>query len=338
MALSDIYQQLPRTVQDALTEYGEAFSEALVLADVEDWASSLGISAESSSIKTIYPLPIYAAGYQEFSGEVKYRSLYMRHVTMRGKVWQDGVKERADIVKAADFMGWGAQPRAMALEAKRLPNTITADLLATASFAGPLLDLYKDEDDPAANVAKRLFAPDHAHNVLDASKGTFTNIDTTTTLDDTFLSKQKQAFRNIKGPNGKPLGLRMTHLLVPAALEQQARDLLESDVLIRTIENAGSPVGAVTVPNQHRGTVELIVADELQSDDYVYALALNKPGLVPWIVQTSGAPVETVLDESSDFYKTSHSIAVAHFVNANVGAAFPHPIRRIQVTGGGGGG
>ncbi len=331
--MADIYNQLPRTVQSALTEYSDAFKEALVLADVQDWATLLGVGAVSNAIKTVYPLPIYAAGYQEFSGEVKYRSLYTRMITMRGKQWQDGVKEKAAGVEASDFMGWGAQPAAMALEAKRLPNTIAANMLALNSFNGPLLDLYRDPDDETASISKNLFASDHRYNVLDASKGTFNNTDIHDALDADFLKEAKAHFRGLKGPNGKPLGLQMTHLLVPASLEQQARDLLENDMLIETIRNGSTPVGGVAIPNPHKGTVTLIVADELQegTNPYVYALALNKPGMVPWIVQTTGAPEETILDKDSDFYKTSRSIAIAHFVDANVGPAFPHPILRVEI-------
>ncbi len=333
--MSDAYGNLPRTVQSALTEYSDAFKSALVLADVEDWAGQLGMVSTSNAIKSVYPLPIYAAGYQEFEGEIKYRTLYGRMLTMKGKQWQDGVTEKKAIIEASDFMGWGEQPAAMALEAKRLPNQIVAEMLAKNSFAGPNLDLYKDLDDSNADIVKALFATDHRYNLIDASVGTFNNTTTAAALDDAMLTAAKAHFRSIKGPNGKPLGLQMTHLLVPAALEQQARDLLESDILVQAVMNVAGDqnVGGVTIPNRHKGTVKLIVADELTSDTRVYALALNKPGLKPWIVQTSGAPLELIKDESSDYYKDTLKVSFAHIVDANVGAAFPHPILRITITG-----
>lgn len=333
--MADAFGSLPRTSQSALTEYSDAFKAALVLADVEDWATVLGFASTSNAIKSVYPLPIYAAGYQEFEGEVKYRSLYGRMLTMRGKQWQDGVTEKKAVIEADDFMGWGEQPAAMALEAKRLPNQIVADMLALNTFAGPALDLYRDLDNSAADVVKNLFATDHLNNVLDSNYGTFNNIKTASALDDAMLVAAKAHFRSIKGPNGKPLGLRMTHLLVPAALEQQARDLLESDILVQAVMNVAGDqnVGGVGVPNRHKGTVTLIVSDELTSDTRVYPLALNKPGLKPWIVQTSGAPLELVKDESSDYYKDTLKVSFAHVIDANAGAAFPQPILRVTITG-----
>ncbi len=332
--MADAYNSVSRTAQGALTEYSDAFKTALALEEgVENWSVILGLSATSNAIKTIYPLPISAAGYHEFKGEIKYRSLYERQVTMRGKQWQDGVTEKAAIIEAGDFVGWGEQPAAMALEAKRLPNTIAAAMLASNSFAGPALDLYRNPDDSSADVVKALFASDHRYNVLDASVGTFDNTDVHDALDSDFLIEQKEYFRGLKGANGQPLGLRMTHLLVPASLEEQARELLESDILIEAVLNGSTVVGGVGVPNRHRGTVTLIVADELQegTNPYVYALALNKPSLKPWIVQTTGAPIEIIRDKDSEYYKTTLKVSIAHIIDANVGAAFPHPIRRIEI-------
>jgi hypothetical protein len=332
--MADAYNSVSRTTQGALTEYSEAFKGALVLADVEDWATTLGFSATSTAIKTVYPLPIFAAGYHEFKGEVKYRTLYERMLTMRGRQWQDGVTEKAAIIEASDFMGWGEQPAAMALEAKRLPNQLVADMLALNSFAGPALDIYRDPDNSAADVVKYLFATDHPYNAVDASYGTFNNTDIHDALDDQFLQEAKAHFRSIKGPNGKPLGLQMTHLIVPSSLEQQAQTLLNDDILVQAVLNAGGTiVGGVGVPNRHKGTVQLIVADELSqgSNPYVYALALNKPGMKPWIVQTTGQAIELIKDKDSDYYKDTLKVSIAHVIDANVGATFPQAILRVEI-------
>jgi phage major head subunit gpT-like protein len=333
--MADAYNSVSRTVQGALTEYSDAFKSALAIAaeEVTSWATDLGMTATSNAIKTIYPFPIFAAGYHEFKGEIKYRSLYDRQISMRGKQWQDGVTEKAAVIEAGDFMGWGEQPAAMALEARRLPNTIVAAMLASNSFAGPALEIYRNPDDSSADIVKALFASDHRYNVLDASVGTFDNTDIHDALDDDFLTEQKEYFRGLKGPNGQPLGLRMTHLLVPASLEEQARKLLESDILVEAVLNGSTVVGGVGVANRHKGTVTLVVADELQegTNPYVYALALNKPGMKPWIVQTTGAAEELVRDKESDYYKTTLKVSIAHVIDANVGAAFPQAIRRIEI-------
>jgi hypothetical protein len=333
--MADAYNSVSRTVQGALTEYSDQFKSALAIAaeEVQDWAALLGMSATSDAIKTIYPFPIFAAMYQEFEGEVKYRSLYDRQISMRGKQWQDGVTEKAAIIEAGDFMGWGEQPAAMALEARRLPNTIVAAMLASNSFAGPALEIYRNPDDSSADVVKALFATDHRYNVLDPSVGTFDNTDVHDALDTDFLVEQKEYFRGLKGPNGQSLGLRMTHLLVPASLEEQARKLLESDILVEAVLNGSTVVGGVGVANRHKGTVTLVVADELQegTNPYVYALALNKPGMKPWIVQKSTSAEELIRDKESDYYKSTLKVSIAHVISANVGAAFPQAIRRIEI-------
>jgi phage major head subunit gpT-like protein len=320
-----VYDLIPRTAAKALEEFSEQFKSALVLATVEEWAVGLGASATSTAIQTTYPLSIYAAGYKEWKGEHKYRDLYMRSLRMKPRDWQDGVKQKARIVEAHDFMGWSAQPAAMAIEAKRLANKLVASVLE----ANPLLDIYRDDDTGTAS-AIALFASNHPYNVFDSSFGTFDNDITATAIDKAMMVAAKQHFRSLKAANGESMGLRMTHLLVPAAREEEAKDFLDNDLLVETILNGSTPVGGVTRQNRHKGTVTLVVSDELTDDDTVYALALDKPDLPPWIVQTSGAPEEIIHDRDSHMYKTSGEVAISYTLSANAAAAFPHPILKIS--------
>jgi phage major head subunit gpT-like protein len=326
--MATTYEILPRTVAQALQEFSDQFAGALALGDVEAWAEQLGATGSSTAIKTTYPIPVFAAGYAEFKGNDKYRTLYSRTLSMRQKKWQDGVQVLADKIKAADFMGWGQQPAAMALEAQRLPNILVASLLK----ANGNIDFYRDDELNVAS-ARALFANDHPYNVFDSSVGSFDNdLSSASAIDATSVSTWKQHFRNIKGPNGKPLGLQMTHLMVPPALEEEAKEFFEQDMLIVTIKEGSANVGGVAQRNRHKGTVQLLVADELEDADIVYPMALNKPGLVPWIVQRDSSPEEIIDDESSEMYKRTGHVAIAHRLNANAAACLPHAIARVQIT------
>lgn len=309
------YDLVSQDAQRHLEDFALDFTTALVQTGVEQWAKDLGKYRASKALLTTYPIPLSAAGYKEFLGDVKYRELAHKSITLKPKTWQDGVAELASVVEAPDFIGWNEQPEAIALAADSLANEIVAGLLT--ENAVQLFD------------GKAFFASDHPHNPLKTSIGTFANdvSGAGTNFTAANLRTMKANFRKRKGGNGKPLGLRMTHVLAPAAMEEEVKDVLEQDMVIQAI---GSNFAAVD--NRHKGTVKAIFSDELGSDDIFYPLALNKPGMVPWVVQDEGAPEEIVSDKTSHLYATTLKIGVAYILRGNAGLLLPHCIERWAGT------
>jgi hypothetical protein len=82
------------------------------------------------------------------------------------------------------------------------------------------------------------------------------------------------------------------------------------------------------VDNRHKGTVKLIVGDELSDADLWYPLALNKPGMKPWIVQDEGSPEEIRQDKTSALYATTLKVGVAYILRGNGALALPHCVQR----------
>ena len=332
--------QVSRGASRKLEEFSDEFRAALVLGDVEMWAEALGLVRTTNALKSTFPLPLDAAGYKELKGDIKFRSLYSRSMSMTTKEWSDGVSEKARVIAAPDFIDWAGAPANMAREWLRLPNEIVADTLAISSYDGPLLDFYRDEDSKTAST-RRLFATDHPYNVLRPTLGVFNNTTTTTVaqiLDGTLYETLSEYFRSIKGPNGKPLGLRFTSgkILARGEREQTLKKSLEQERLVRAVQNvAGTEnVGGAAVDNLWKGSaISYLIADELNSADYMYAFADGRPGLYPWVVQTEGAPEEIIHDESSEMYKSSRKLGIAYVGAMNAAAALPHGIVRIQITG-----
>lgn len=315
------YQLISLDAQRALEEFSDAFTAALLFPGVEPWAKNFGLANTSRALKTTYPIPVTAAGYEELHGDLKYRSLFEKSLELVPKTWQDGVAELASIVEAPDFIGWARQPEAMAAAAQSLPNQIIADLI---------------ESNPTCWTGQAFFADAHPTNIFDASAATFDNDFTYAStsapaLVDALVAG-KVAYRSIVAPGRpaaapKPLGLRMTHILAPPALEEAWRDVLDRDLIIDAV---GTAFGAVD--NRHKGTVQLVISDELSSATTFYTLALSKPGVYPWIVQDEGAPEEILLDKSSSLYKTQLKIGVAYVLRGNGGLALPHAMQRFTVV------
>ncbi len=300
--------------QRAVEEFAQDFSLALTQPGVELWAKANGLYRASRALKTTFPIPVSAAGYNEFKGDVKYRDLFEKSLELIPKTWQDGVAALASVVEAPDFTGWISEPAAMAAAAASILNQIIADALAANAVCWD---------------GKTFFADDHPNNVFKTSAGTYDNDITGagTTPTAANLKIAKANFRKIKAPNGKPLGLRMTHVLAPAALEETFKDLLEQDLVIQA---AGSAFGAVN--NRHKGTVIPIFSDELADDSKWYPLALNKPGMFPWIVQDEGSPEEIRSDKTSHLYATTLKVGVAYVLRGNGALALPQCVQRFAGT------
>lgn len=308
------FDLISRDAQRALEEFSQDFAAALQQTGVEPWARDHGLYKASRALKTTFPIPVSAAGYAEFKGDLKYRALFEKSLELKPKTWQDGVSELASVIEAPDFIGWTSEPAAMAAAAMSLPNEIIAAAL---------------EANGACWDGKNFFAGDHPYNVFGEVSGTFDNDITGagTNVTAANLSIAKQNFRDIKGANGKPLGLRMTHVLAPAAQEETWKELLEQDMVIQAV---GSSFGAVD--NRHKGTVQLIVSDELTNDSQWYPLALNKPGMKPWIVQDEGSPEEIRQDKTDALYKTTLKVGVAYILRGNGVLALPHCMQRWAGT------
>lgn len=322
--MSNPFLQVSGDAKRALEEFSLAFRSALAAAGAEAWASQYGFSYQSTAIKTTYPLPVSTAGYKLHTGDQVMRRLFARSLSMQLREWTDGVEEKLAKVQAPDFIGWGEEPGNIAREGSRLPNVIAAEVLE----ANPNLSFYKDEE-LNTDLAIPLFSASHPVNVFDTSFGVFANDHEATAIDSTFMSAALTRFRQKLAPNGKPAGRRLTHLLVPAALEEQAKDFLQSDLMRLALLEAGSNTNQLT-NNRYKNVVQLIVSDELTQDDVFYCLDANGPK--PWIVQTGGAPEELVFDQSSDYYKQTLKVGIKYVLKADVKAALPHAIERITIV------
>jgi hypothetical protein len=339
MALNP-YLQISRDAARALEEFSDEFRSALALGDFPTWAASLGFVRDTDAIKTTYPVPISAASFHEFDGDMKFRSLYHRSLSMQSKKWQDGISEFANVIEAPDFIDWAGEPARIATEWLRQPNILVADMLALNSLAGPLLNFYDDVDSGTINSTLNLFDT-HPFNVFKTGLGDFTNILTTTEAEiesGAFFDAANDYFTSILGPNGRPLGLSFSSggtCLIPSTRETLFKNTLQFDTIVNTIRNVAATenVAAVTRNNIYKGTVAYQRADELADQDHFYAIAPGTAGGVPWIVQRSSSPEEFVLDKSSEEYMKTLKVSISYVGQMAAAACLPHRIARVEITG-----
>lgn len=326
------YNAVSHDAAQALTEFSSAFDRALVATDpATTWAALYGYVHTTNAIKSTFPIPLDAPGYHEFKGDMKYRRLYERSLSMKTKTWQDGVEEYTKVIEAPDFIGWLNAPANMAREANRHPMKLVAAML----HANPLLDLYREEFDGGSVASTlHLFDNTHPYNILDTSVGTFDNDQAAVEIGATMVEAVSLRFANRRAPNGERMGLRFNTLLVPAALSEVAKNFFEPDTLALAVMNAAGTevVGGIPRNNRYKSQVNVVICDELQDDNIVYALDATST-CSPWIIQTVGAPEEIRRDKDSDYWKSTLKVSIAYILEQAVAACLPHAIERITLTG-----
>jgi len=317
--------QLYSDARQALTEFSDRFKDSLQQnKDFTTWSAEIGIEVVTDALKTVFPIPLDAPGFTEFKDDMKYRDLFERSLSMVEKTWQDGVKGKADKFER-DFVGWLLAPENMATAARRAPNKWVTSLLE----ANPILEYYRDPESKTAGSIN-MFHAAHPVNPIIPDLGTFGNTGAApVTADAAWLKQAKSDFGKVKGLNGDPLGLEMTHILTPRAREQEFKDLLENDILVQTVKNAAGTenVGGVGVNNRHKGTVQLIVGEELTSDVTFYTLAMNT-GIYPWVMQRRATLEELLSDKSSQHYHDTLEVKLSYILRGNAQLALPHSIKR----------
>jgi phage major head subunit gpT-like protein len=310
------YHQVSGDAQIALTEFRRDFMMALSQGAVDAWAENLGATSTSRALATRYPVPVDGAGYVEFKGEMKYRSLYEKSIELKPKTWQDGVAELASVIEAPDFIGWPNQAQAMAQAALSLSNELVVTLLEAGTSTVSW---------DSITGAEYFFDTGKPYNLFDTSIGTFDNsfLGGGTAFSAANVKLADKRFREMKAANGKNLGLRLTHVLVPPALAWEAREVFQN---AQTVLVVGSDFAAGE--NLLRGYASVVEANELTSTTAWYALALNKPGLYPWIVQTDGMPETIILDRSSHLYQSQLKLGMSSVRRAVAGLALGQCIQR----------
>lgn len=318
------FQNLSPQGQIKLTQFVEDFALALSqeTSPADEWAKTIGlwVPQANPAMRVQFPVPITAAVYKDFDGDVRYRSVFQRTFELLQRTWQDGVAELATVIEAPDFIGWPGQAEAMAAAARALPNEIISAALE-ANAVHPLDTLT-------------FFNASHPVNVLDTAIGgaspTFANTfsGAGTAASTTALETAKANMRKIRAANGKPMGLRLTHVLCHPDREETWRNILERDLIIQGNPDAPAANAFGAVTNRHKGTVQLVVSDQLTVSNQWYAIAANKPGVYPWAVVGNETPETIVRDRTDGMYKDTLKVGMASILRMNGGLALPHCIHR----------
>lgn len=182
-----------------------------------------------------------------------------------------------------------------------------AEMLGQAAATYPddvLISLLQNGESNACFDGQNFFDTDHPINKFDDASGVQSNYWASgLALTQPNFFTMRQQFQSWKGADGRSLKARLTHLVVPPALEDEARTILEAEMIAAAAGQGGA------VSNISRNLAQLIVWDELSGDDTTwYGLDLSKP-IKPFVWQDRRRPrFQQKMDDNDDnvFYRNKY--------------------------------
>lgn len=145
------------------------------------------------------------------------------------------------------------------------------------------------DGEPFYDTAHPTFAPSD----LDQSYSNTTAID----LSPTALVNIMNEMAVIPGEDGRPMGIRPTHLVIPPQLEYTARQILNSSTFAAVSVHGD---GVVQIENQLKGMLDIVVVPALADDaDRFFLFDLSK-AIKPFIYQKRREPQFVSRDRPDD--------------------------------------
>lgn len=145
---------------------------------------------------------------------------------------------------------------------------------------------------------KAVYATDHPTNGGPGGtlvSGTQSNLFLNTALTYDNYVTVKKGMRGFQGEDGKPLAIKSNLLVVPPALEEMGKLILQADFLANINAVATAPQ-----TNIQKGTAELLVIEELNDQPNNWWLLDTTKIVKPWMYQTRQAPRFTYLTNPTD--------------------------------------
>jgi phage major head subunit gpT-like protein len=152
---------------------------------------------------------------------------------------------------------------------------------------------------PTCFDGKAFFATDHPVNIDDASYSTYSNLDNKALTAPNY-GAARAAMRAYKGADGQPLAVNPTLLIVPPALEEAARIILNADFIASFVQGNSTAGNVGTTQNIWKGSADLLVIPELAGADTTWYLADTSEVIKPFVFQLRQAPEFAYLNRPTD--------------------------------------
>lgn len=299
----------PAKVAGIFTQYEIAFHEGYNQPEV--WYEKLCTIRSSGTSQNTYAWMGQLPMMREWVGPRVIERLSLHGYTIVNRDFEKTVALPQNMVEDDTYGSLEPVVQELGYAARKNPDVIVREAI---------------EDNPECFDGKAFFAANHPVDLYDSSKGTYGNLHKSHALTPENFAKGMVAMRKVKGPSGLPLGVRPSHIIVPAALVPVARRIVKADRMVEPVTQASPGTGftAVGLDNIWKDSVEIIEIDELVDEEAWYLADLRRP-IKPFIWQNRQDPRFVWKNQPTDtnvFMEKEYLFGVDSRGNAGVSLPF----------------
>ena len=252
-SLSEIFKNLKATFNKAFTETETSWQKIAML-------------VPSSSGQNDYKWLSNFPKMRKWIGDKVVKALEGFSYTIVNDDWESTIEVDRNHIQDDELGIYAPQAQMAGWSAKQLPDEIVSDLV-NGAFVNKCFDgqFFCDTDHPVADASV-------------SNKGTIALSHATLAAAQASFGAARTAMRKFKDDEGRPLNIRPNVLLVPPALEDTAKVLMNNERL----EDGKQ--------NPYKGSAEVVVDARLTSDTAWFLLDTTKP-VKPFLYQERMKPV-----------------------------------------------
>lgn len=252
----------------------------------EPWYPKIATEVPSTTKANRYHWMDMIPRMREWVGERVVQNLVSRVFAIENKSYELTVEVDKDDIQDDNIGVYNQWVDTVAQQARKWPD----DLLAALLQAGTTT-LCAD--------GQYFFDTDHPVNIDNSALSTYVNNFTSKALTAPNYGSVRASMSAINGADGKPLRTRPTLLIVPPALEDTARVILNSEIIAPGAAWGGNAT-SVAATNPWRNSADLLVIPELNNEPTVWYLIDTSKPIRPFIFQLRQAPNFVALFSPND--------------------------------------
>jgi len=314
-----VNDKVVQLVTDFTAKYLDALSSK-----PDQWGLEISGFTPTDALQVKFPVRLdNFPGFRKWSGARDGKLRDLTSFFVNSEPFERTIDVPLDAALRGEYAGYFQDVTALRQAAAQMPNRLIADLLAAG-------------ESTTGWDGVSFFSASHPIDIRGQVSGVQSNLHGSKPLNRANLAFAKKTLRAMKAPDGRTsLGLKLTHLLVPTALEDMATRLAQAEYIPNVDPSAADKAG-VTESNIHKGTFKVIVAPELDADSDTtwYPIAANQVGR-GFEIQARGSfldPEIVVLGDGSEHAVQNNTIRFAGKLFGNAGFAIHHCILRMKAA------
>ena len=266
-------QITPATIAGLQAGFNKQFQKAFDKA--ESFSEPLVTLVPVTSKKEVFGFMDRIPKMRKSVGERQFENLVSRAVEIEVDKYFGDIEVDADDIEDDNLGIYASRIDMMGMQAKKWPD----QLFIEAVQAGATKLAYDGQ---------YFFDTDHPVNMDDPASAVQANKFTSKSLTKANYAEVRATMMSYKGVDGQPLGVRPNLLVVPPALEDAGRTILNAEFI------------AQGETNTMKGTADLLVIPELANEATTWYLLATSWPIRPFVFVRRSVPVMRSLDASSE--------------------------------------